>query len=384
MSRAALLVAAQLGASTVALASPTTVTAEGGGEGDSNVQRVETGPALDTARRSAPVVRLGARFDHRGRVAGGGFAIAASALARLVADADTPAENVALLGADLRWLRPLGNRPVGIGVGLSGADALPVADEVGARTFRTLAADAMLVLRGTGADGSIEAGRALTLTFGPRVFAYKPNPEFDWIGPAAAARLDLTLWQSDSDADARSLELAVTAGFEARAYDSTALASACAPDAEPSLDCFAPTTQPRRDRFQRGGFELTYTGSVVAAAGYQLTVIDSNSFGQSIVRHRLSASATIELPWTLIGTALATLQLDDYIDGLLQQKDLQFQEFTSLDDVNRSSLQLRVSRRVSTAWAAEARAALWRDLGSDTMFTSYQRELIYVGAVYSR
>lgn len=377
--RAALLVVAGLGGG-IAHAGPTTVTAEGGGEGDSNVQRVETGPALETDRRAAPVVRLGARVDHRGRLAGGGYAVAASALARVVAHRDTPAESVALFAADLRYLRPVGTRPVAVGLGVAAADALPVADDRGARTFRTLAADAMLVLRGSTADART---RALTLSFGPRAFTYKPNREFDWTGPAAAARLDLTLWQTD-DADARSLELAVTAGFEARAYDGTALASACAPDAEPSRDCFAPTTQPRRDRFQRAAVEVTYTGAVIAAAGYQLTVIDSNSFGQSIVRHRLSASATVELPGKLITTALATLQLDNYIDGLLQQKDLQFQEFTSLDDVNRSSLQLRISRKLSAAWSAEARAAVWRDLGSDTMATSYRREVGYLGAVYSR
>ncbi len=363
-----------------ARAAPTTVTvtAEGGGEADTNVERVETGPGLDTARRAAPVVRLGARLDVRGHAGKGAFAALGSALARVVGTGVTPAENVVLVAADLRYLHPLGARPVSAGVALAGADALPVSVPVGARTFATAGADALLVLR----DGrDPEPARALTLTAGPRAFRYQPNHDFDWVGLAVAARLDLTLWQS---ADAtRSLELASTAGFEARRYASTAFANACASDAMPTLDCFAPTTTTRHDRYEHAGADLTYSGAIVAAVGYQATVIDSNSFGQSIVRHRITASATTGLPGHFIGTALATLQLDSYLDGLLLQKDLQFQELTSLDDVNRSSLQLRISRGLSRAWSAEGRAAIWRDVGTDTRFTEYRRELLYLGAVYS-
>ncbi len=359
-----------------AYAGPTTLTAEGGAETDTNVERVDTGPAIESERTTAPVVRLGARVDHRGKLWGGTYAATASALARLVADGDVPRESVTLLAGDARYFHPLGSRPVSAGVSLAGADALPVASSLGARTFRTAGANAVLILR-----GEANTGRTLTLTAGLRSFQYKPNPQFDWFGPAASARLDLPLWQTEEDES--SLELSATFGFEGRAYESAALASACAPDAEPSPDCFAATTQDRHDRFQRASLDLTYTGPIVAAVGYLLTVIDSNSFGQSIVRHRIQAAATIGLPAKLIGSVLATLQLDQYFDGLLLQKDLQFQEFTSLDDVNRSSLQLRVARTLSDSWSAEARAALWRDFGSDTMFTSYRRELVYLGVVFS-
>ncbi|MEJ7604042.1 MAG: hypothetical protein WKG01_39545 [Kofleriaceae bacterium] len=122
---------------------------------------------------------------------------------------------------------------------------------------------------------------------------------------------------------------------------------------------------------------------MIAAAGYQLSVTDSNSFGQSLVRHRVTLSATTDLPWKLYGTALATLQIDQYLDGLIVQKDLQHQEFSSLDDENRSSLQLRLARELTTAWSLETRAAIWRDFGG-IMDTAFRRALIYAGVVYSR
>ncbi len=377
MRRAALVIlVGGLGAAdgTVARAPPTVVTAEAGAEVDTNVQRVETGPGLMTERVGAAVGRFGAKLDHRGKVVRGGYALALSAMSRVVGNAEAASENVTLLVADLRWLRAVGERPVSVGFAITGADAMPLSGGNGARTFRTIGAEGLLVLRG-GDE------RALTIAIGGRSFTYKPERAFDWIGPTASVRLDLTLWQPAGGT--RSLELGAFAGAEARAYDSQALASACPDDAPPDPTCFAGTSLPRRDRYQRLGVELTSVGRVVAAINYQLTVTDSNSFGQSLVRHRVGVSATTDLPWKLYGTALATLQIDQYLDGLIVQKDLQNQTFTTLDDENRSSLQLRLAREVSGAWSVETRAAIWRDLGSATD-GSFRRALVYVGAMYSR
>src|SRR5207245_1256271 len=113
--------------------------------------------------------------------------------------------------------------------------------------------------------------------------------QFDWSGATASARLDLVLWQPP--ARTRSLELAATLGIETRAYDSVAFANACPPGAPPDATCSAKTDLARRDRFSRAGLELTWVGRQVLSAGYQLIVIDSNSFGESLVRHRVTASA---------------------------------------------------------------------------------------------
>lgn len=360
--------------SLVGHAAPWSVSFEGGAEEDSNVQRVETGPGLDTHQIASGVVRVGGKLDRRDRIAGGTYAVVLSALARMVDSDEASSENVMLFAGDLRYLRPIEDRHVSLGVAVAAVDALPITNEVGARTFSNLGADGVLVL-----DGSND--RHLTVGFGWRDFSYKENHDFDWSGPAASARLDLNLWAPSGGT--RSLELAAYAAFEAREYNSTALADACAPDAPASDSCSAGTSRTRRDRSQRIGAEATYTGRVVATLGYQLTVIDSNSFGQSLIRHRTTASVTRSLPWNMFGTALAILQIDQFVDGLVVKKDLQRSEFTSLDDENRSSLQLRIGRPLTAAWSVETRGAIWRDLGGN-MDSSFRRASLYLGAIYAR
>jgi hypothetical protein len=64
------------------------------------------------------------------------------------------------------------------------------------------------------------------------------------------------------------------------------------------------------------------------------------------------------------------------------EKGITNQEFTNLEDENRSSLQLRLARQLSTGWSLEARGAIWRNF--DTAGTgAFRRELVYAGMVYS-
>lgn len=366
--------------------SSTTVQAEAGAEVDSNVQRVETGPGLETEELSSPVVRAGAKLDHRGRLAGGGYLFHAASYARVVGNADAQSESVALLAGDLKWVHPVGKRPVSIGFSISGADALALDDSVDRidpcdrrrldRTFATFGGDVLLIMRK-------DDDRALTLGFGGRRFVYKPCNKFDWYGPSATARLDLTLWQQSGGT--RSLELSAFAAIEARSYNDVAFANACADDEMPEnpADCSAPTSLERSDRYHRLGFEMTWVGGTVAALGYQLAVTDTNSYGQSLVRHRVNMSATRELLGGLFGTALVTLQYDQYLDGLIVQKDLQNQTFTTLDDENRSSFQIRVAKQLSPTFSLESRIAYWRDLGGGDD-ASFRRTLFYLGGVYNK
>jgi len=355
-------------------AEPWTVTIEGGAEGDSNVARVETVPGGEmTARIAAPVGRAGARLDHKDRLLGGVYVLGLSGLARMVASSRAKDENVMLYAGQTRWLHPINGQPIAAGISLTAADAFAVTAPVGARTFRNLGADGLLALD----HGD---GRRLTLAVGGRAFRYKPDHMFDWHGPAANARLDIVLWQATGKP--RSLELATTLGFEARTYDSPALTNVCPPDAPAKEQCSVATSLTRRDRYQRADLELTWTGEIVVTTGYQATVIDSNSYGQSLIRHRIMTSATSELPGKLFGTITATLQIDQYPDGVVVEKNVQHQEFTNLEDENRSSLQIRVAREVSPAWSLELRAALWRDFGHAVAAT-FRRDLLYTGVIYT-
>jgi hypothetical protein len=352
----------------------TSVTVEGGAEGDSNTQRVEARPGVEPI--ASPVLRLGGTLEHRSAAVGGTLAAQLSGQSRVITRPAGDAESAALVLADARWVHGLRAQRLAAGVAASAVDAAALADPVGTRTFRSLGADALVVLRG-GED------RVLTIAAGARAFRYKPDHAFDYDAPAANLRLDLVLWEASSGA--RSVELAVHAGIEARAYNSTAFASVCPDDAMPSdpRTCFAPTTLSRHDRYTRLGTEVTWTGAIVAAAGYQLAATDSNSFGQSFLRHRFTLSATVELPRRIYATGLATLQLDQYLDGLIVQSDITNQTFTTLDDENRSSLQLRLARALTAAWSVEGRAAIWRDLGGDSDVT-FRRAIVYGGVIYSR
>src|SRR5438874_2979940 len=138
MRRAALLV---MLAGAPASAEPLGVTAEAGGEVDTNVERVETGPGLGTHAITAPVMRFGVRADHHGRAQGGTYVFGISDLTRIVDDDAASVENITLLAGDVRWLHPLGDRAIAAGFGLTAADALPLSDPVGARTFSNLGAD---------------------------------------------------------------------------------------------------------------------------------------------------------------------------------------------------------------------------------------------------
>lgn len=374
MRRAAVVAVVIAAGGIPARAAPWTVSAETGAEYDTNVQRVETGPNLDTPPVKAGVFRIGGKVATRAGLAGGTAGLGLGLLGRVVnGGEDVSPENVILLTADARWLHPIGDRPLAAGVAIVGADALPLTDAIGARTFANVGADALLALHD-------DDDRRFTLALGGRAFTYKPDRAFDWVGPVVNARLDLALWTSA--ARTRTLELGALAGFELRDYAGKAFADACPLDAMRSPACFAPTALARVDRYHRVGVELTWSGGVVASLGYQLVVIDSNSYGQSLVRHRAQASVTAALPWQLYGTVLAIAQLDTYLDGLVVDTDPNHQTFTSLDDENRSSLQLRLGRPLTKAWAIEGRVAVWRNLGASD--NAFARELAYVGAIFTR
>ncbi|HEY5927396.1 MAG TPA: hypothetical protein VIV11_37185 [Kofleriaceae bacterium] len=379
--RRAIVLAALVGSAHGVAADPWVVTGEAGTELDSNVQRVQDGAVdpddpLETVDPvTAWVMRFGARVERRGKIAGGAAAFNLSDLTRIVTDGEIAVENVSVLAGNLRWLRRVGERPVAAGFAVAAIDALPLSDNIGARTFRNLGADAVLAMQ-------TEDEHELTLAFGVRDFTYKPDHDFDWRGPAANARLELMLWQPA--AKTKALELVTTLAFENRGFDTTALANDCPHEAEPDPGCSASTDIQRRDRYQRLGVELTWVGRQVAAIAYQITVIDSNDYGQSLARHRATLSGTAVLPLDVYGTLLAILQIDQYLEGRIVPGGPQMQEYTSIDDENRSSVQLRLARKLVGQWAIEGRAAIWRNLSNEPMEAEFGRELVYLGLVYGK
>ena len=219
---------------------------------DTNVERVADGTTNDQNQPVDPVTagvtRIGGRVVRRQKLLGGSFVADASALARIVtvtepqpAGSFAAPENasVVTLGANARWVRPLPDRPVAVGVALTATDVEPLCADgcVGDLTYSNLGADGLIVLSGSDDE-------RLTLAGGYRDFVYKPVAQLSWTGPTANARLDLVL--SHSADHTRSIELATTAGFDARDYNDVALVVTPCPTGS-TPPCTASTTFTRRD-----------------------------------------------------------------------------------------------------------------------------------------
>jgi hypothetical protein len=363
------LAIAMLSVPAIATAGPWKSQFEIGGEVDTNVQRVETGSELETDPRTAPLLRAGFTVE-RSRPPGHGTGWGALLVTGLRSSLDTSitSENAITLGADVHVTRSTRGKPLAIGGRASYLDVVPVGTVEGTRTYRTATLEGTLAVRR-------DDGDTVTLSAGIRDLVYKQDDDFDFFGPGAGIRIDHTLWH-DAD-DTRTLELSTSYRIERRAY--AGLAYRCVPDPM-SANCSAPTELPRVDTSHAASIDATYTGERVISGGYQLIAIDSNSFGYSIVRHRLSASATTELFGSIYVTATVTGQLDQYLDSLILSREVASQTFTRLDDDNRSSVQLRFARALDPKWSLEARVAAWTNaLGANDV--DYRRFLVYSGLI---
>jgi len=311
----------------------------------------------DRARADDPPDRRGcgparAKLDRRAKALGGAYAFVAGALSRLVSNPEASTENVTLFTGELRYLRPIEERAVSLGVGLIGADAQPITEEVGARTFRNLGADGLLVLDG---GPGAEKTKHLTLGFGIRDFTYKENRDFDWIGPVATR--------------------ASTSRCGSRRAAPGASSSRRTPVREPLLrldragervpaGCAAQRQLLGRDVAAGGAIECS------ASASRSRGPARSSPPPATAHRDRLQQLRPVPAPpqGDDLGDALASARplwhrARDAPDRSVPrrpraQTDTQRSEFTSLDDENRSSLQIRIGREVSTACRSRARRDL--------------------------
>lgn len=343
--------------------------AEAGAEVDSNITRV-TGDAT----RGAAALRLGARGSVGGEALHGSYAASASGTWRDVQDAALEAEDHAVASGDLSWRRRVADDAVTVGLRATGYDVIGLGSTAPARAFRTLSGAALVTLHG-------DRDRQVTVDAGVRDVRYKPDPDHDWRGPSLGLALTLPLWTSLDDT--RALELEVSARADARAYAGLALISLCPPGEPLETACVAPSDQARQDLVQTASVEVTYTGGAVWSAGYTFTRDASTSLGQSLQRHRLNLAGTVLLPAEVYLTTTLTLQAEQYRDGLLIAEDVTGQSFTTLDDDNRSSLQLRAARGLGHGLAVELRLAGWRDLGGDAG-ARFRRGLVGLGLTWSR
>jgi hypothetical protein len=90
---------------------------------------------------------------------------------------------------------------------------------------------------------------------------------------------------------------------------------------------------------------------------------------------------TSELFKDLYLTAEGTVLVHIYLDPLLVQRDQQALTFVSIDEENRNSLSLHLSRPVARNWALEGRYAIYSNEFTNQELT-FRRQTVYLGAVY--
>ncbi|HUS63685.1 MAG TPA: hypothetical protein VMZ28_04040, partial [Kofleriaceae bacterium] len=301
---------------------------EGGGEYDSNIHRLELRDGVDDEQgvEGAPLARLGAR--HRVSVRPSRtqrFTLASTGGLKLFSGDSGQSENAAVVSSDGAYEWNVRGRGALLGLHGSFYDASQVelydpppgsASGFSGRTFRTAAGEGSAALLG-------DSGHRVTALVGYRLFHYKPDPIFDWEGEHYALLYQTSIWRGDpaEDDDAASLDLSAGYRVERRSYDASARTASCADEDAADPLCSAGTNIDRADLNHSVAAESIYSGRRIYSARYELTVNDSNSYGESLVRQRLRLGTTMELLTSLYLTAEATVLLNVYLDPLVVARD---------------------------------------------------------------
>jgi hypothetical protein len=346
---------------------------EAGSEVDSNVHRTAAPDGDAIPAVEAVGARAGARatlsWRPRPRASLRLHALAVGKL--FAAPAEASEENVAVVSADARFDAALPGRPVAVALRGSYYDAMERGEA--SRDFRT--ADASFGFTLLGGDDD-----RVTTMGGYRVFQYKPNPTLDFAGEQGAFAYRHSFRREDDDAGDSSLDLSVGYGVQRRRYDGDAYTNVC-PDAEAlAAGCLLPSGRPRADLFHAAFVDVSWLGERILGARYELQVNDSNSFGQSLVRHRVELSATTET-WADVFLTAKLVALASYaLDPVLLSGDVG--TFLTIEDESHNSLVLHVTRDLGRAVTFEARYAYYTDEFAPSAVT-FQRHTLYLGLLYA-
>ncbi|HME92096.1 MAG TPA: hypothetical protein VKE49_11780, partial [Myxococcaceae bacterium] len=141
---------------------------------------------------------------------------------------------------------------------------------------------------------------------------------------------------------------------------------------DPRLD--PPSTpEQRQDVAFLAGASYSYRGPVVFTASYVYGQASSNSFGESLYRHRINVSAAVRLPFELTLLGQAALQITRYPDGPYPTPDI-----ILIEDDNHDSLSLKLLRPVSRHVDLELHYALYHDALPQNGLT-YLRHVAWMG-----
>lgn len=131
----------------------------------------------------------------------------------------------------------------------------------------------------------------------------------------------------------------------------------------------------RVDRRLGGEVGYRYRGPFALSVAYRLEQVGSNSFGEAQLRHRLSATAGVRLPWKVLLLFQGALQLTSYPDGVFLSPQILLLE----DEEGLTSATARLVRPVNAHLDLELRYGLYQTRLSQNGL-SYLRQLATAGA----
>ena len=355
---------------------------EAGSEYDTNIHHTEVfeGDEGDEGDiEAAPVSRFGGRFRMADTESSGRLSVEAFAGSKLFVTESGQSENVGILSGSLRYDRALGDSRALVGFSGAAYDAFgyqPFGEEQPARgrNFSLLSGSGILTLRGPG-DHRVSA------TVGYRDFRYKRNHDYSWAGDHYGVHYRTVLWRSDEEVlEPSSIDISAGYRVERRAFEGVAFrrdGDAQAPPVSSRI--------PRADLHHVVGGEVVFTGESIYSGRYDVEINDSNSYGgHSYIRQRLELGMTTELPAKLYLTAKGVVRFNIFRDPLLvaRSRDIQSQSFVTIDEENRNSLTLHLSRDLSDEWSIETRYGIYSNEFATEEF-KFRRQVFYLGAVWA-
>lgn len=139
-----------------------------------------------------------------------------------------------------------------------------------------------------------------------------------------------------------------------------------------------PPARVRADSAVTAGVTYTYRGPFQLSVGYSFYDQTSNSFGESLQRHRVTLAVGLRLPWKLSLLGTLTAQFARYPDGVYLAPDLLVLE----DQESSSSVTLKLVRPLWTHLDLDLRFALYFNVLPQNDFT-YLRAVGTVGLTVS-
>ena len=135
-----------------------------------------------------------------------------------------------------------------------------------------------------------------------------------------------------------------------------------------------PPPRRRADNVFGGGLSYSYRGPFHFTFSYSVFDQSSNSFGESVQRHRLNATAGVRLPWQLMLLGSLTWQPSLFPEGVYLSPDLTVLE----EDENVSSLTLKLVRPINKWLDVDVRYAGYLGVLPQNDFL-YLRHVVSVG-----